>query len=75
MAVDHAVDPSVDAEVRSAMTGIRGICAIPVKAGNETVAVLEFLSREQLVPDPATTRTLEAVASTLTGVFKRQAVS
>ena len=69
------VDPSVDAEVRSAMTGIRGICAIPVKAGNETVAVLEFLSREQLVPDPATTRTLEAVASTLTGVFQRQAVS
>ena len=70
-----AVDPSVDAEVRSAMTGIRGICAIPVKAGNETVAVLEFLSREQLVPDPATTRTLEAVASTLTGVFQRQSVS
>ena len=70
-----AVDPSVDTEVRSAMTGIRGMCAIPVKAGDETVAVLEFLSREQLVPDPATSRTLAAVASTLTGVFQRQSVS
>jgi len=70
-----AVDPSVDAEVRSAMTEIRGMCAIPVKSGDETVAVMEFLSREQLVPDPATTRTLEAVASTLTGVFQRQSVS
>ena len=65
-----AVDPSIDTEVRSAMVGIRGACAVPVKHGDAVVAVLEFLAREQLVPDPAATRLLEATADTLGWVWR-----
>ena len=70
-----AVDPAIDGEVRSAMTGIRGACAVPVKHDDAVVAVLEFLARDQLVPDPSTTRLLEATAETLGWVFRTQADS
>ena len=65
-----AVDPAVEPEARSAMAGIRGACAVPVKHGDAVVAVLEFLAREQLVPDPSVTRLLEAVAETLGQVWR-----
>ena len=70
-----AVDPSIDAEMRSAMTGIRGACALPVKHGDAVVAVLEFLARDQLVPDPSTGRLLEAIAETLGWVLRTPADS
>ena len=60
-----AVDPSINAEARSAMVGLRGACAVPIKDGDAVVVVLEFLAREQLVPDPSTTRLLEAAAEIL----------
>lgn len=65
-----SVDPSIDPDVRAAMVGIRGACAVPVKDDGVVVAVLEFLARDQLVPDPSTTRSLEAVAGTLAWVFR-----
>ena len=68
-----AVDPSIDPELLSAMIGIRGVCAVPVKHDDVVVAVLEFLARDQLVPDPSTTRLLEAVAGTLAWVFRTRA--
>ena len=60
-----AVDPSIDGDVRDSMTGIRGACAVPVKHGDTVVAVLEFLARDQLVPDPSMTELLEATADAL----------
>ena len=68
-----AVDPSVDTEARSAMSGLRGACAVPVKDGDAVVVVLEFLAREQLVPDPLRTRLLEAAAETLGGAWRTRA--
>jgi hypothetical protein len=68
-----AVDPAIEFETRSAMTGICGACAVPVKHGDEVVVVLEFLAREQLVPDPSVTRLLEAVAETLGQVWQARA--
>lgn len=65
-----AVDPSIDAEVLDCMTGIRGACAVPVRSGDTVVAVLEFLARDQLVPDPSMRRLLEATAETLGWVFR-----
>lgn len=65
-----AVDPSIDADVRGAMTGIRGACAVPVKRGDSVVAVLEFLARDQLVPDPSMTQLLEATAEALGWVWR-----
>jgi len=65
-----AVDPSIDAEVFDCMTGIRGACAVPVKYEDTVVAVLEFLARDQLVPDPSMTHLLEATAETLGWVFR-----
>ena len=55
------------------MVGIRGVCAVPVKHDDVVVAVLEFLACDQLVPDPSTTRLLEAVAGTLAWVFRTDA--
>ena len=60
-----AVDPSIDTEARAAMAGMRGACSVPVKHGDSVVVVLEFLAREQLVPDSSATRLLEATAATL----------
>ena len=68
-----AVDPAIEPETRSAMAGIRGACAVPVKHGDAVVVVLEFLAREQLVPDPSATRLLEAVAGTLGRVWRARA--
>ena len=68
-----AVDPAIEPEARSAMAGIRGACAVPVKHGDAVVVVLEFLAREQLVPDPSATRLLEAVAKTLGQVWRVRA--
>lgn len=65
-----AVDPSIDPDVRGSMTGIRGACAVPVKHGGTVVAVLEFLARDQLVPDPSMTQLLEATAEALGWVLR-----
>ena len=43
-------DPTFPAERRASMPGIRGACGVPVRRGEQVVAVLEFLAREQLVP-------------------------
>ena len=66
-----AVDPSIDAEVLDRMTGIRGACAVPVRYEDTVVAVLEFLARDQLVPDPSMTHLLEATAEMLGWVWGR----
>jgi PAS domain-containing protein len=64
-----SVDPAVDPDRLSVMTGIRGACAVPVILDGQVVAVLEFLSSDQLTPDPMTTRLLEATAQMLASVL------
>ena len=67
-----SVDPSVEPETRALLTGVRGICAVPVVSAGEVVAVLEFLAREQLVPDLSLNRALEEVATGLSGSYERR---
>ena len=67
-----SVDPSVEPETRALLTGVRGICAVPVVSAGEVVAVLEFLAREQLVPDLSLNRALEEVATGLSGLYERR---
>ena len=69
-----AVDPGVPAERRAEMPGIRGACAVPITSAGRVVAVLEFLAREQLVPDLASTRLLRAVGSALGQVFTHRGI-
>ena len=64
-----SVDPAVDPDRLSVMTGIRGACAVPVIREGRVVAVLEFLSSDQLTPDATTTRLLEATAEMLASVL------
>jgi len=64
-----SVDPAVDPDRLSVMTGVRGVCAVPVIHEGQVVAVLEFLSSDQLTPDPSTTRLLEATAEVLASVL------
>jgi GAF domain-containing protein len=64
-----SVDPAIDPDRRAVMTGIRGACAVPVTHGGQVVAVLEFLSSDQLTPDATTTRLLEAIAEMLAWVL------
>ena len=61
-------DPTFPAARRASMPGIRGACGVPVKRGEQVVAVLEFLSREQLVPVEGTARLLESVGRALASV-------
>ena len=65
------VDPAVSSERRRLMPGIRGVCAVPVKSRGQVVVVLEFLAREQLLPDPSAARLLEGVAEVLGWVVDR----
>ena len=60
-----ASDPTFSSDRRTQMPGIRGACGVPVRNGGQVVAVLEFLSREQLIPASSSTRLLEVVAGTL----------
>jgi GAF domain-containing protein len=69
-----AVDPSVSAERRAEMPGIRGACALPITSAGRVVAVLEFLAREQLVPDPDSTELLRAVGLALGQVFTHRGI-
>ena len=69
-----AVDPSVSAERRAEMPGIRGACALPITSAGRVVAVLEFLAREQLFPDPASTKLLRAVGLALGQVFTHRGI-
>lgn len=55
-------DPAFQGGGRQAPPGILGACAVPVKRGPDVVAVLEFLSPNQLVPAEAATRLLDNVA-------------
>ncbi len=70
-----SVDPAVDPDRLSVMTGIRGACAVPVIRDGQVVAVLEFLSSDQLTPDPTTTRLLEATAEMLASVLTSRNVA
>ena len=65
------VDPSIGSHLRAAMTGFRGACAVPVMCDRQTVAVLVFLSRDQLMPEPAATQRLEVISETLGWVYRR----
>ena len=58
-------DPTFSAERRGRMPGIRGACGVPVTCGTQVVAVLEFLSREQLVPSEPASRLLGSVGRIL----------
>ena len=55
-------DPAFQGGGRPELPGIRGACAVPVRSGGKVVAVLEFLSSEQLVPAEPATRLLESAA-------------
>ncbi len=65
------VDPSIGSHLRTAMTDFRGACAVPVLCDGQTVAVLVFLSRDQLMPEPAATQLLEVLSETLGWVYRR----
>lgn len=58
-------DPAFQGDGRHALPGIRGACAVPIKRGQDLVAVLEFLSPNQLVPAEAATRLLDSVGLVL----------
>lgn len=58
-------DPAFQAGGRTPVPGIRGACAVPVPRGEQVVAVLEFLSREQLAPAEVTERLLDSAARIL----------
>lgn len=60
-----AGDPAFQTGGRATLPGIHGACAVPVQRGQRVVAVLEFLSREQLAPAASTTRLLDSVARIL----------
>lgn len=64
-------DPTFSAERRASMPGIRGACGVPVTCGTQAAAVLEFLSREPLVPSDSATRMLAAVGRILGSVLDR----
>ena len=66
-----SVDPRIDSDLRTLLTGVRGICAVPVVAAGEVVAVLEFLAREQLVPDASLTRALQEISAGLSEACAR----
>ena len=66
---DVAADPAFQGGDRPALPGIRGACAVPVRSGQEAVAVLEFLSASQLPPAEAAARVLESVALMLGAAF------
>ena len=65
-------DPTFPTERRASMPGIRGACGVPIRRGEQVVAVLEFLAREQLVPADATARLLESVGRALGAVPERR---
>ena len=67
-----AVDPAISDTRREVMPGIRGACAVPIKNRGRVVAVLEFLSYDQLSPSTSATQLLEAVADALGWVFERR---
>ena len=64
------VDPSIGSNLRTVMTGFRGACAVPVMRDGQTLAVLVFLSRDQLMPEPAATQLLEVISETLGWVYR-----
>lgn len=66
-------DPTYTAARRARMPGIRGACGVPIRRGGKVVAVLEFLSREQLAPAERATRLLESVARILGAAPERAA--
>jgi hypothetical protein len=65
------VDPSIGSGLRTAMTDFRGACAVPVTRDGQTVAVLVFLSRDQLMPEPTATQLLEVISETLGWLYRR----
>ena len=60
-----AGDPAFQTGARPELPGICGACAVPVTRGQRVVAVLEFLSSEQLAPAAATTRLLDSAGRML----------
>ncbi len=68
------VDPRLSDRRRRALAGVRGLCAIPVKAGSRVVAVLEFFAFDQLLPDPSAARLVTRVSDQLARVFERERV-
>ena len=66
-------DPTFSSERRAVMPGIRGACAVPVKSRGQVVAVLEFLSREQLAPASSATRLLRGIADAVGLAYDRLA--
>ena len=65
------VDPRISDVSRAALSGIRGICAVPIKSGGQVVALLEFFSREQLTSDDSMARLVSSVANQLGRVYER----
>ena len=57
-----SVEPALDESRRALMSGLRGMCAVPIVHRDTVLLVFEFLSREQLAADPNLVRILETIA-------------
>jgi PAS domain S-box-containing protein len=72
--VDLATDPGFLRKREAAALGLRSAFAFPIKAGDETLAVLEFFSTETLPPEPGLAQAVENVGDQLGQVIRRQRV-
>ncbi|MFZ5480350.1 MAG: PAS domain S-box protein [Myxococcota bacterium] len=69
--VDTRVDPLFPRRNVALPAGLRGAFAFPVRAGAETVAIVEFFSRRRVAPDPALLSLVEQAGTQLGRVFER----
>jgi PAS domain S-box-containing protein len=72
--VDLEADPSFLRKREAAALGLKSAFAFPIKAGDETLAVLEFFATETYAPDADLTRAIENVGAQLGQVLRRQRV-
>ena len=66
------VDPRLSENRRSAMVGVKGLCAAPIISGKRTVAVLEFFAFDQLILDSASEELITRMCDQLSHVFERE---
>lgn len=65
-------DPRLSESRRSAMVGVRGLCAVPIISGKHIVAVLEFFTFDQLILDSASEELIASICDQLSHVFERE---
>ena len=67
-----AVDPRFSDPRRIALREFRSLCAIPLSAAGQVVAVVELFARNPVPPDPGRQRLLVGAADQLARVFERE---